>query len=139
MGSWMVWAGGERAEVREGRRGRGRPCGHAAFFPAVQVVREVGGASDSAHRRSAGHSICVAETGTRSAVLHVPGAFLGGCRHARCCATTGAQLQLDISVVSKRLIPMVPSVLKTIVISLLQCVDKVVNVPVVLVVQVPRC
>ena len=31
-------------------------------FQQVQVEREVEGASDSAHRRSAGHSSCVAET-----------------------------------------------------------------------------
>ena len=58
---------GMGAEVKGGRR-----------VPAVQVVREVGGASDSVHRRSAGHSNCVAETGSQSA----PGAVLGGCRHA---------------------------------------------------------
>ena len=58
MGSRMVLAGGGVA-VWGGRRCRGRLCDHA-LVSAVQVVREVGGV---AHRRSAGYSSCVAETG----------------------------------------------------------------------------
>ena len=55
-------------------------------------VRPVG-ASDPVHLQSVGHSCCVAETSTHSAQLcrrpeirQVQ--FLGGCRRARCCATT---------------------------------------------------
>ena len=43
--------------------------------PAVQGVRGVG-ASDSARRRSAGHSSCVTETATRTAVLSLQVQFL---------------------------------------------------------------
>ena len=43
-----------------------RPCAHAAQVPAVQVVRERGGAPVSVHRQSAGHSSCDAELCTRA-------------------------------------------------------------------------
>ena len=72
----FVWGGAQEPQSgflgRELRREAavgGRPCDHAARVPAVRVVREPGGASDPAHRRSGGHSSCFAETGTHNADL----------------------------------------------------------------------
>ena len=70
------------------------PCEHQRQVPAVQGVLPVG-ASDPVHLQSVGHSCCGAETSTHSSAQLCrrpeisPGAVLGGCRRARCCATTG--------------------------------------------------
>ena len=65
-------SGGGGNFLRVGRGGRvlfgcGRPCDHQRQAPAVQVVRERGGAPDPVHRLSAGHSSCDGETFTHSA------------------------------------------------------------------------
>ena len=105
MGSWMVRVG---RGLRFGKEGGGVDVSVIMLeCPAVQVVREVGGASDAARRRSAGHSSCGAETGTHS----VPGAVPGGCGHAHgLCNDRCVQPQyvdkVYFLVVAQRLIPM---------------------------------
>ena len=82
------------------------------------VVRGVGGVSDSARRRSAGHSSCATETATHSAVLSLQVQFLEvldmpvvAQRQVR--APARVDKVVNIPVESQRLIPMTPSVQKT--------------------------
>ena len=98
------------------------------------IMRDSGSAPDPVHRHCAGHSRCVAETGTHS----VPGAVPVGRRRARCRANAGAR-SCSVSTRSFsrswRRGRYGSVCLKTIEISQLQSVDNVV-VPVVQIVQV---